>query len=143
MFIVYDTPPIPSDVEVSSQNLGRPQKTWFFQKEDKSIVALQEAEAWRLYSGKNQMIGLRRPRTEIIGVGSGEIYHKAVVEAVQIAKQVGAESGKEAGVKAGQEHIRKGYAAEIEAAMGHIERPRNFDMVDRYGNPTTLQDLTR
>lgn len=142
MFIAYDAPPIPSNAQLDTKNLGRPQKTWFFEKENGSIIALQEAEAWRLYSGKNQILGLRTPRPKIIGVSDGTTYYQAIVEAVKIAKDIGAEQGQEAGILAGQEHMRKGFALEIEVARGHIEKPRNFDMVNQQGNPTTLNELT-
>lgn len=116
-----------------SSKSERPQKTFFFERPDGSTFSVNEAEAWNVYTGKNQIVGFQTVRPKLIGVSDGSKVAQAIIEAKEIFKTEGFEKA--------QQRVKQGHEEEIESARGHIEKPRNFDMVDSRGNPVRLQDL--
>lgn len=94
-------------------------KIFFFERSDGSIIAVQEAEAWNLYTRRQQILG-RHKRNDftLIGTGDGFIFQKAVMDAREAGK---------VDVKVAQEIIRKGQADELEACRGKIIPPRDMD----------------
>lgn len=125
--------PIPANVKLEGGRIDQPVKTWFFEKSNGSIVSVQEAEAWRIWSGKNQIVGQQVARPKLIGVSDGKLYFKALVEAREVAKAEGLEKA--------QERIRQGYQEEIESARGNIVAPRNFDTIGNNGDAVRVSDL--
>lgn len=117
----------------ASAHIESPIPTWFFEKPDGKIIAVQEQEAWRIYTGKNQIIGQRNYPPKIIGVGNGQIYRKAVADAIEL-KTKGDMEGSQA-------CLRQGYEDELTEARNHIRKPRNFDMIGRNQQPTTINEL--
>jgi hypothetical protein len=105
-----------------------PEKTFFFERHDGSIISVKEPEAWRIVTGRNQAY-LRYPIPKIIGVSDGTTFRNAVLEAQELAKT---------DLEAAKARIRKGYDDELAAARGHVESPRNFDVVDKTGQPTRI-----
>lgn len=98
--------------------LEKPQKTFFFERHDGSIISVGEQEAWGLYARKNQVIGQDIPKPKLIGVSDGLKMHEAISEAHKIFRT---------DPEAAQARIRKGHEEELEVARGHIIKPRNFD----------------
>lgn len=98
--------------------LEQPQKTFFFERHDGSIIAAGEQEASTLYYKKNQVIGYDFPKPKLIGVSDGKLMYLAVKEAHEIFRT---------DQNAAMERLRKGHDEELEVARGHIEVPRNFD----------------
>lgn len=117
----------------ASARIERAKETWFFEQTNGTIIAVQEEEAWKIFRGRNQIIGQRTYPPKIVGVGSGAIYQAAVDEAIRLKN-----AGK---MEESQECLRKGFTDELEAAKGKIKRPRNFDTINRSGHPTTTQEL--
>lgn len=105
-----------------------PQKTFFFERYDGSIISVGESEAWRIATGRNQAY-LKYPAPKLIGVSDGTVFRDAVIEAQALGKT---------DIEAAKARLRKGYDDELTAARGHIEQPRNFDMIDKYGQPTRI-----
>lgn len=98
--------------------LEKPQKTFFFERQDGSIISVGEQEAWNLHARKNQVIGQDIPKPKLIGVSDGMKVHQAIKEAHEIFRTDS---------EAAQERVRRGHDEELEAARGHIILPRNFD----------------
>lgn len=98
----------------------QPQQVFFFKRNDGTVIAVEEREAWSLYARRPQMLYRRgkRPEFELIGTGNGEIYGKALME----AKQVG-----QTDIAKAQEILRQGQQAELEACLGKIIPPRDMD----------------
>lgn len=117
------------------ERVERAQPTWFFEQPTGQIIAVQEEEAWRLYTGKNQIIGQRMYPPKIIGVGTGLLYQKAVSEAIALKKAGDLEGA--------QARLRLGYDEELEESRKTIRAPRNFDMIDRNGRATSIDQLQR
>lgn len=115
-----------------------PQKTFFFERHDGSIITTNEAEAWRIINGRIQTY-IRKPAPKLVGVSNGEKYYRAVIESHELARvdPVTGVLSLENKEKALQ-RLRDGWKEEFEAAKGHIEHPRNFDTVDKNGQPTKL-----
>jgi len=109
-----------------------PKKIFFFEREDGSIFHVGEREAWAVYKGHNQTVGISRPRLKLVGVSNGMKFHEAVIEAHELNRT---------NPQAALERIKKGENDEWEAAKGHIEIPRDFDTVDERGRPVRIQDL--
>lgn len=110
-----------------------PEKTFFFQRENGSIFSVNEAEAWRIWTGKQQVVGFRTIPPKLIGTSDGKIFNKAVQEAKAINLKEGFE--------AAQLHIRNAYDAELEEAKKHPERPRDFGSVGLNGMPVDIDKL--
>lgn len=113
--------------------LEKPVLTWFFENHDGGIIPVKEAEAWRIYSGKNQKLGEIVPRAKLIGLTDGTIYHEAVIDARKVFKEFGLEKA--------QERLRQGLADEVEKARGNVVPPRNFDVIGQNGEPVNMANL--
>lgn len=98
----------------------QPNKVFFFERNDGKVIATEEREAWTLYTRRPQMLYKQGKRAEfkLIGVGDGQIYHKALME----AKKVG-----QTDILKAQEILRKGHQDELDACIGKIIIPRNMD----------------
>ncbi len=108
------------------------EEIYFFERQDGSIIHTNERLAWNVYRrGIGELGNIQRPK--LVGVGSGQIYAKAVQEAKDI--------GRDGNIKDAQARVRQGYKEELEAARGKIKYPRNFDEVDRNGNPQAINSL--
>lgn len=103
-----------------SDKTFQPQRIYFFERSDGSIIDVEENEAWSLYSRRPQMLskGGKRPEFKLIGTGDGLIFH----EALQKAKIAGKTDIEEA-----KKIIREGKQAELEACLGKIVPPPNRD----------------
>ena len=111
--------------------LEQPQTTFFFERPDGTTYATHEAEAWGVYSGKNQMLGFRVPRHKLIGTSDGRKMYQAIVEAHQMVNEP----------EKAQERIRKGYDEELEVARATPRAPRNMDTIGRDGRPARIETL--
>lgn len=100
----------------------KPQAIYFFQRPDGSTFAAQEQEAWTIYSAGNQVIGVGRDRPKLIGTGTGEIFHKALLESQIVGKTDFLQA---------QELLRQGERDELEGCRGKLILPRNQD---KFGN---------
>ena len=107
------------------------QKTFFFERWDGSIISVSEREAWGIMKNRQSVVGLYVPPPKLIGVSDGKIYQKAVLEAHALHK-TGRIHEDVAAV------LRKGWNDELEAARGHLERPRDFDTIDKRGAPIDI-----
>lgn len=107
-----------------------PQLTFFFERADGSIFVVEEEEAWKILSGHNQLVGQQVSKPKLIGVSDGLKYAEAMSEAKELFKTQGLE--------ASQARIRQGFDEELAVARGHIQLPRNFDVVDNAHNPINL-----
>ena len=101
-----------------------PQKTYFFERKNGSTFACTEKEAWNC---------IRNKWFKLIGVSDGKVFAEATKEAVALHKE-----GKIAEAKT---RLLKGQDDELEAARGHIEKPRNFERVDPSGNPFDMNQV--
>lgn len=131
---VPNTEPLPANVKPNLNSVwGKPRavRTYFFQREDGSIITADDASAWSIYSGKNQVIGEVRSRPKYIGQTDGSSYYKAVLEAQKVLKTLG--------VTASQDMLRQALIDSFEESKKNTIPPRNFDSVDRGGNPINLQ----
>ncbi len=113
--------------------IDKPEEIYFFQREDGEVIHVNEATAWNLYNGRNRVIGQYQDRMKIIGVGSGEIFQKGLLESKELFRTQG--------IEAAQLRIRKAVLQELEACRGKIKIPRNYDSVDRRGNPINLSNF--
>jgi hypothetical protein len=93
----------------------RLKKVWFFQYEDEKPFAAGEAEAWSILRNKNK--SFIRPGVKLIGVSDGILYQKGVMEASKLTG------------KAAKDRLLLAFEEELEAARGHIEMPKNQDVV--------------
>lgn len=100
----------------------KPNTVYFFERPNGSIFSAEEEEAWTIYSKGIQVIGEGRDKPKLIGTGTGEIFHAAIVKSQEVGKT---------DIKAAQEIIRQGERDELEACRGKIIPPRNRD---KFGN---------
>lgn len=125
----FITDPLQSNKSFSTDIKERPEQTFFFEKGDGKVFCCNEKQAWDVYMARGQIIGYRdAPKPKLIGVSDGTIYFKALREAKEIFEKEGLE--------ASQARIKQAFNEELEAARGHIVRPRNFDEIDIGGNPS-------
>lgn len=110
-----------------------PEKTFFFQRENGSIFSVNEQEAWSIWTGKMQTVGVRTYPPKLIGTSNGQIFHQAVQEAKEINKTQGFE--------AAQEHVRKGMELELEEAKKHPEKPKDFSSIGLNGRPVSMDGI--
>lgn len=111
------------------------QKTYFFERHDGSVIAVQEVEAWNLLKPKQPVIGRYTPPIKLIGVSDGTKFQTAVQEAHALHSQ--------GMIEEAIARLRKGEEEEREAARGHIEMPRNFDSIDQDRRPFVMGQLGR
>lgn len=125
---------IPEKPLYANVNLKReqPERIYFFERENGSIIFAKENEAHRIYRKRNQVIGQERERIKFLGSSDGQLFYKAVEESKVIFQ--------EKGLEAAQERIRQGEKEELEVARGQMIYPRNMDVVDRGHNPINLQN---
>lgn len=128
----FDTPPLEVKKGLSDKSYP-PEKTFFFQREDGSVFSVNEQEAWSIYTGKMQTVGVRTYPPKLIGTSDGIIFHRAVQEAKEINKKDGFE--------AAQDHIRKGIDLELEEAKKHPQRPRDFSSIGLNGRPVNMDGI--
>lgn len=123
----YSTiPPKPLVAGMSSKD-DDISKVYFFERSDGQILAVDEMQAWNLYSRKQQVLGKSKKfEFKLIGVGKGEIYKNALME----ARLVG-----QTDVEKAQEILKKGQADELEACRGNIIMPKNMD---KMGDPNAF-----
>lgn len=99
-----------------------PQKTFFYERPNGSVVCVEEKEAWTLHKKFKQ-----------VGVSDGTTFQAALMEAKRIFQ--------EQGLEAAQARLRQGHEEELEKARGHFQAPRNFDTVGFNGQPVNINDL--
>ncbi len=131
---IPNTEPLPVNPKPNTHSVwGKPKavRTYFFQREDGSIIATSDTDAWSIYSGKNQMIGEVKNRPKYIGQTDGVSYFKVVSEAQKAFK--------EKGIQFAQDLIRQGLLDSFEEAKKNTTPPRNFDAVDSRGNPINIR----
>ena len=118
MQITGDPKPLTASMSERSDDIHQ---VFFFERNDGTIIACEEEEAWNLYVRRPQILG-RHKRIEftLIGVGDGNIYRQALQQAREIGKT---------DIKQAQEILRKGQADELEACRGRIIKPRNMDKI--------------
>lgn len=108
--------PLIAGMSARSDDINR---VYFFERSDGQILAVEEVEAWNLYSRRQQVLGRnKRMEFKLVGTGDGNIYREALSQA-RIAGQTD--------IKVAQDIIRKGQADELEACRGKIIPPRNMD----------------
>lgn len=106
---------------------------FFFEKGNGEVIFTKEAEAWRIFSNKNQVLGSAKDRLKFVGKSSGIKYQVAVVEAQAMLN--------EKGLAVAQAHLKKAVDEEYEEAKLNKVPPRNFDTVGSNGAPIRLSDL--
>ena len=128
----FSSPPLQTKKGIADK-IESPQKTFFFERSDGSIFFTNEQEAWIIYSGKSQMVGIRPSIPKLIGTSDGKITNQATLEARAIFHSDGLEKA--------QEHIRKAQELELETARKTIIPPRNFDTIGNKGEPINISEL--
>lgn len=121
---------------MKSHKVERNQQTWFFERPDNSIIAVQGQEAWSIYKGRNQVAGIRTIPFKMVGSSDGSLYKKAVEESHKIFQETG-------DVNKSQERLRLGFNEELESARGKMIIPMNHDTIDRGGRPISIDALSR
>lgn len=129
----FDSPALETKKGISDK-LYPPEKTFFFERANGSVFSTGEAEAWIIYTGKSQTVGVRTIPPKLIGTSDGQLFHKAVQEAKQIGKMEGFEKA--------QEHIRFGYELELEEARKHPQRPKDHSAVGLNGRPVNMDGIS-
>lgn len=96
-------------------------QVFFFERNDGEVIAVEENEAWSLYTRRPQILGsTKRIEFKLVGVGDGNVFREALGRA-QLAGQTD--------IKKAQEIIRQGQKDELEACRGRIIPPRNMDKI--------------
>lgn len=113
---------------MQANQIEAPRKTFWFERHNGTVFCVHEEEAWRIISNRNQAY-LRHQAPKLIGVSDGTLFWKAVMDAHDLVKT---------DPEKAKERIRQGQQEELESGRGKIIMPRNFDVIDKYGNPTTL-----
>jgi hypothetical protein len=110
-------------------------KTWFLQKENGDISAVDEEAAWHMLQPNNYR-GTPKPVFKIAGVSNGHIYALAVESLTGVTDMAERKA-----------ILKKGYDDEVAAARGHFEYPRNPNIKDISGkiqdDPRVLGGLPR
>lgn len=117
------------------EGVERPEEVYFFERENGEIIHVNEKAAWGLYMGRSKVVGRYPERIKIIGVGSGALFYKGLLESQVLFKSQGLE--------AAQNRIRLGVQEELVACRGNIKIPRNFDTQDKNRNPVNLNTFGR
>lgn len=117
----------PTGDKITPNVIEEAKDTYFFERHDGSIIHVQEREAWDILKGGNRVVGPYINPPKMIGVSDGRLFQKAVQEAHALHREGKTEEAKE--------RLRQGEREELEAARGKFKRPRNYDMVDKNGQP--------
>lgn len=136
MMDVHSIPPLPRGTmkpNVSSPwAILRPQRTYFFQREDGTFFSTDEKEAWGIWSGKRQVIGEITRGPSYMGQSDGALYFQAIKDAhVLLANE---------GEEAARARLELGIQEEFEVAKKDKTIPRNHDVLDKSGNPINLMN---
>lgn len=96
-------------------------QVFFFERGDGEVIAVEENEAWNLYTRRVQVLGKnKRVDYKLVGVGDGNVFREALAKA-QVVGQTD--------IAKAQEIIRQGQKDELEACRGIIIAPRNMDKI--------------
>jgi len=128
----FNSPPLQTKKGMADK-IESSQRTFFFERSDGSIFCTNEEEAWSIYSGKNQIVGLRFSIPKLIGTSDGKITNQAIIDAKAIFQKDG--------LAKAQEHIRTAQEQELESARKTIIPPRNFDTIGNKGQPVNMSEL--
>lgn len=113
---MFETPEKPLRAQVNPET-SRPQTTFFYEQPSGRIIVVEEKEASLIHHKFKQ-----------VGVSDGLVFAEAVKEAKKTQRETG-------DLTKAQEMLRAGEQAELEAARGHFQRPRDFSRVDSKDNP--------
>lgn len=133
---IPNTEPLPKRPKINTNSVWgkpRPMRTYFFEREDGSIITADAPSAWSIYSGKNQVIGEVKPRPKYIGQTDGMSYYKSVLECQKVFKETG-------DLEKSQELLRQALTDSAEEAKKNTQPPQNYDAIDRNGNPINLRN---
>ena len=108
--------PLVANVNEKVENAER---VYFFERENGSIVAVQANEAWKMWNGRDRILGERHQRPKLIGSSDGTQFRQGIIEAQKIFR--------EQGLEAAQAHMRNAEKQEIEKARGNLTPPPNMD----------------
>ncbi len=86
-----------------------------------------------MLKNRQTVVGKYVPPPKLIGVSDGTLFQKAVIEAHALHNQGRTDEA--------MARLRQGEKEELEAARGHIEKPRNFDAIDQYRRPIDIGGL--
>lgn len=111
-----------------------PQEIYFFKREDGSVFHVDGRAAWALYQGRNKVLGKPNERLKIIGVGDGRTFAQYVMKAREEYRQ-------DQNLAKAQQTLREGVDKELEACMGKVKIPPNYDSLDSGGNPVNINSL--
>lgn len=104
--------------------IAAPEKTFFYELKNGTVFACTENEAWLIHRKFKQ-----------VGVSSGEAYAKIVREM---------QAQKELPVSEIRDGLARAFEAELKAAKGHLEAPRDLSMEafgQRAVSPSAVQGL--
>lgn len=122
---------IPEKPLVASVNTDPKQlqtnRTYFFEREDGSVIFAEEREAWGLYSRIPQVLGKRTYPLKFLGSSDGKKYQQAIFDSQQIYRETNS-------LAKAQERLRQGEKEELEAARGNLVPPRNQDKMGSGAN---------
>lgn len=123
-------------MKVVKGHIETPQRTYFFERHDGSVIALQEREAWAMMKHPGKSLGPIQAPPKFIGSSDGVIYRDAVAAARVIYDANG-------GVydEACRELLLKAEKDEMAKARGNMVMPRDFDTIDKNGLPINLATL--
>lgn len=119
-------------LNASMASAEMPIRVYFFERPDGSKIHVDEKSAWDLLSRPQQTI-TGRVKFKYLGTSDGRKYAQAVSESKAIFQ--------EKGLEAAQEHLRKAWDLELESALLNKTPPRNWDTVDKNGQPVNMNML--
>ena len=110
-------------------------KTWFLQKDNGEIVAVDEVAAWHMMN-PNHNSGFNAPKWKIVGTSYAQIY-ASVVEGL----------GNTPDMNEKKKLLKQAFEDELAEARKHPERPRNPNILDISGraqtDPAVLGNMPR
>lgn len=107
-----------------------PSTSYFFKKRDGSFIAVDAKNAWQIYAGHSQIIGIQQEPWEYVGRTNGTKYIAAVKEAYKVLETEGKEVF--------EEKLDKALKDEYKLAKKDKTPPPNFTSIDRNGMPINL-----
>lgn len=112
---------------VTPHQLETPRKTWFYERPNGSVVAVQADEAWAIHNNRSRAYtGFKQ-----VGCSDGTKYFQAVMDSRDLLRSQG--------LAAAQERLRRGFDEELEAARGKYEVPPDTDVKWPGGNPHNVR----